>query len=46
LIDHYSRCNILGGTSKIKNLIKEINRVDDDNNDLTITNDIKIGDYI
>ena len=46
LADYYPQTPITGGTLKMKEVINEVNRVDDEANDLILSNDIQIANYL
>ena len=46
LADYYPQAPITGGTLRMKEVINEVNRVDDDANDLLLSNDIRIDKYL
>ena len=46
LADYYPQAPITGGTLRMKEVINEVNRVDDEANDLILSNDIRIDKYL
>ena len=46
LADSYPQAPISGGTPKMKDVITEINRVDDEENDFIFTSGIRIGEFM
>jgi hypothetical protein len=46
LADLYPQAQPTGGTPRMREVIAEINRVEDEENDLIYANNIKIGDFI
>jgi hypothetical protein len=46
LADSYPQASPTGGTPRMREIITEVNRVDDEENDFIMANNIKIGDYI
>lgn len=45
LADYYPQALPTGGTPRMKEVIKEINRVEDQENDLIFANNIKLNDF-
>ena len=46
LADSYPQAPISGGTPRMREMITEVNRADDEENDLIWTSGIKISDYL
>jgi hypothetical protein len=46
LADSYPQAPPAGGTPRMREILTEVNRVDDDQNDFIYTSDIKISDYM
>ena len=46
LADYYPQAPITGGTLRMKEVINEVNRVDDEANDIILSNDIRIDKYL
>ena len=46
LADSYPQAPISGGTPRMREMIAEVNRADDEENDLIWTSGIKISDYL
>ena len=46
LADNYPVAPPSGGTQRMREVIKEVSRVDDEQNDFICANNIKISDYI
>jgi len=46
LAEYYPQAPITGGTLRMKEVINEVNRVDDEANDLILINDIRIDKYL
>ena len=46
LQDHYPQAPATGGTQKMRSVIQQVNKVDDQENDLIYGNKIKINDGI
>lgn len=46
LSDYYPQAPATGGTAKMKEVILNINRTDDEENDLICTNNIRIGRHL
>jgi hypothetical protein len=46
LADHYPQAPASGGTSRMREAINEVNRVDDEKNDFIYTSGIKISDFL
>ena len=44
--DNYPQAPISGGTPRMREVITDVNRVDDEENDLIWTSGIKISDYL
>ena len=46
LADYYPQAPVTGGTLRMKEVINEVNRVDDEANDLILSNDIRIDRHL
>lgn len=46
LSDYYPQAPITGGTPRMNNIIEQVNKVENEENDLIFANDIKISDYL
>jgi hypothetical protein len=46
LADSYPQAPAAGGTARMKEIITEVDRVDDEENDFIFTSGIKIADYL
>lgn len=46
LADNYPQAPAAGGTPRMRDVIMDLNRVEDEENDLIFANGIKISDYV
>lgn len=46
LADSYPQATASGGTPRMKEVINDVNRTDDEENDLIFANHLRISDYI
>jgi len=46
LADYYPQAPITGGTLRMKEVIHEVSKMNDEANDLILSNDIKISNYL
>ena len=46
LADNYPQAPVAGGTPRMREVINDINRTEDEVNDFIYANDLKISDYL